>query len=179
MWFLEIRWQPVCTAHTGRQYTCSLRWWDRQWLCVGSGNPPHITSFSSHSFSHLHPPPSIISFCVFVSAQGSRMCVYDCVSQRKVKKKNTIYEYVFLLSVSACMSLHTAWLYIAGFVVEVNRYYWPEYNTFVLWLYLTWFFLLWWWFMLMLTHACEPYHLNNLHTQLATTFTVTLTPVMF
>lgn len=35
MWFLEIRWEPmwVRTAYRRRQCTCSLRWWDRQWLC--------------------------------------------------------------------------------------------------------------------------------------------------
>lgn len=66
---------------------------------VGSGNPPHITSFSSHSFSHLHVRPlSFHSVCLCL--HWSPACVSMIVFQ-----KNRIYEYVFrcYLSLHICL----------------------------------------------------------------------------
>ncbi len=97
--------------------------------CVGSGNPPHITCFSSHSFSHLHV--RLLSFhSVCLCLHRAPTCVYDCVLQRKVKKKQNIWVCFPVLSVSAYMPLNTPCLYIVGFVVETDKYYWPVHNIF-------------------------------------------------
>lgn len=73
---------------------------------------------------------------MFVSALGFCVCIYDCVWQRKVKKKKCFP----VLSVSAYMLLNTPRLYFVGFVDEADKYYRPVRNIFIVWFYLTWFF---------------------------------------
>lgn len=112
----------VLLTRGGRQ-----RWWDIHGWAVGSGNPPHITSFSSHSFSHLHPPPSIIySVCLCLRYWAPVcVCVCDCVLQRRCQKKKKKTQHNLqvcfpVLLVSAYMPLHTPQLCIVGFVVHAD-----------------------------------------------------------
>lgn len=73
------------------------------------------------------------------------------------------------------MPLNTPWLYIVGFVVEADKYSWPVHNIFCGFILPDLIFPI----VLMihvstLTCLSEPNHLNNPHTQLAITFTLTL-----
>lgn len=141
--------------------------------CVGSGNPPHITSFSSYSFSHL---------CMLVSTLGSGMCVYDFVLQRKVKKTNKQHLWVF--SCVICLSTHASkqpTVVYCGLCCWSRRVLLTRALLIVLF-YLTWFFLFQQWVILVLSHVFQNQtiqYVSNPHTQLATTFTLTLTSVVF
>lgn len=73
-----------------------------------------------------------------MSALGFCVRIYDCVWQRKVKKKKK--KSFPVLSVSAYMLLNTPRLYFAGFVDEADKYYRPERNIVIVLFSLTWFF---------------------------------------
>lgn len=103
---------------------------------------------------------------MFVSALGSRMCVWLCFTKKS--RKNRIYEHVFLCYLSPHICLYTPRIFILWALLLKQTSTTDLYITSLVSFYLTWFFLMHWWFI-----AClwEPNHLNNPHTQLATTFT--------
>lgn len=162
MWFVEIWWQPVwasvyCSLGGDSAHAARSDGTDSD--CVGSGNPPHITSlFVPLIFTPSSP--ALYHLVLYVCVCTGLLCV--CVSMiviYKEKWKNTLnLEVCFpVLSVSADMAPHTPRWHVVGFVVQLDKYYWPVQNIFVV-----------------LPDTIFPttmmIHLNNPHTQLTIIF---------
>lgn len=119
MWFVEIWW-----ASSALLTHASLpRWWDRQWLCVGSGNPP-LTSLASRP-THFHTsilhPLSSITLYVCVYAGLPHVCLQQCFTKKSKKAQSTsMFSCVIYLCI--CGSKHPTFVYcITGFVVGCSQ----------------------------------------------------------
>lgn len=90
---------------------------------VGSGNPPHTTSFLSHSFSHLDTCPLFFLF-VRLCLHWAALCLWLCTEE----KKTATYA-VFLF----CLCLHVSLNKHRPPTLKLCRYYfaWCDFSWWI------------------------------------------------